>query len=359
MNFFDKYFVFSSSEKRGIYLFLLIIFLLCLIYWLMPKILRPDPTDFTKIKAQLQQNSTNNKIKENENVLFNFNPNTITVDSLQLLGFTSKQAWNTINFRKKVKEFETKEELKKLYAMTDSLYLTIEPYILLAENKYPPKTKEEKGVDVEQSLFVFNPNTVSKDSLLLLGFKEKTAETFIKFRKATEGFKTKEELKKVFGISEEFYSEIETYIQIPIQKSEKISQEKATRININTSSKEELMKARGIGPAFSNRIVEYREKLGGFLNINQLEEVYGIDKEWINKYGYQFFYNPNHINKIKINSIEFKALLKHPYFSYSEVKRIISYRDMHGKFSTLEQIRDNNLINPEQYRKIVPYLSLE
>jgi competence protein ComEA len=122
MKIFDEYFVFSSSEKRGIYLFMLIIFVLCLVYWSMPYLLKPSPTDFSEIIAKLEATENKQNTEETINTLFYFNPNTISKDSLELLGFTSKQAWNTVNFRKKVKPFSIKKDLQKLYAMTDSLY---------------------------------------------------------------------------------------------------------------------------------------------------------------------------------------------------------------------------------------------
>lgn len=357
MKLFDDFFVFSSSEKRGIYLFLILIFLLCLIYWLMPYFLKPSKTDFSDIRAKLEEGSKKAIKQEANPELFYFNPNQISKDSLELLGFSSKQAWNTINYRKKVKNFDSKDELKKLYAMTDSLYSTIEPYILLEDKKSDSKPIAKKKFDIQENeLFDFNPNTINKDSLIMLGFNAKTANIFIGYRNSRGGFSSKEDLKKVYGVSDSLFNKIVPFIKIP---KEKPPIEEVKIISLNSSSKEELMKAKGIGPVFSERIIEYRTKLGGFVSINQLEEVYGIDKEWIDKYGKQFVINKSELSKININTIEFKKLLKHPYFSYSEVKRIITYRDMHGKFSSLKQIQENNLINPEQYRKIVSYLSLD
>ena len=360
MKFLDKYFVFSSSEKRGVYLFLIIIFVMCVVYWLMPKLLKPSPTDFSELKAQLQSSSKSGDVEINETTLFYFNPNKISKDSLELLGFSNKQAWNMVNFRSKVKEFDTKQELLKLYSMTDSLYKVIEPFILLEkEISQRDSLLKNKDEDLKPRLFIFNPNDITKDSLVLLGFTSKSAQTLINFRESINGFKSKEELKKVFGVTPDLYQKIEPFISIPSKKSNPEEEPESDLIELNTSTKEDLMSAKGIGAAFSKRIIEHRKNLGGFLSINQLEEVFGIDKDWIVKYGKQFTIDKGKIKKININTIEFKKLLRHPYIEFSEVKRIINYRDMHVKFSSLEQIRDNNLINPEQYRKIVPYLSLE
>ena len=152
MKFFDEYFVFSSSEKRGIYLFLLLIFLLCLVYLAIPHFMKPDKTDFSELINTLEKNKAQEKTQISKIILFNFNPNTISKDSLELLGFTSKQAWNTINFREKVKPFETKKDLRKLYAMTDSLYQSIERYILL-KNEQTDKQWTEKQNLSEKKFF--------------------------------------------------------------------------------------------------------------------------------------------------------------------------------------------------------------
>ena len=82
--------------------------------------------------------------------------------------------------------------MKKLYTMTDSLFSKIEPYIVLEEKR---KLLENKKEAIELVLFKFNPNTISKDSLILLGFESKAAETMIKFRTMNSGFNNKEELK--------------------------------------------------------------------------------------------------------------------------------------------------------------------
>ena len=68
--------------------------------------------------------------------------------------------------------------------------------------------------------------------------------------------------------------------------------------------------------------------------------------------------NPQSISLININTATFKELVAHPYLSFSDVKKIVNYRDMHGDFVDLEQIHQNNLINLKQYRKIAEYLTL-
>ncbi|MGB1041425.1 MAG: ComEA family DNA-binding protein, partial [Flavobacteriales bacterium] len=65
------------------------------------------------------------------------------------------------------------------------------------------------------------------------------------------------------------------------------------------------------------------------------------------------------IKKININRVTFKELMAHPYFSYSTTKKIINFRDQHGDFRSVEEILENNLIKPQHYRKIAPYISID
>jgi len=357
MNFFDKYFVFSHSEKKGILLFLIIIFILSFIYWLIPRYFVPEPTDYSEavLKLTTQEKSEEQPI----NQLFRFNPNTISKDSLMLLGFSSKQAWNLVNFRKKVKPFESKSELKKLYAMTDSLYRVIQHYVAI------PRNKNEVGAIQSQKRpnlpepFSFNPNTISEDSLRLLGLSEKLVKTWINYREKVGDFTTKYEVKKVYGLSDQEFQRLSNFIELELKIESTQKEEIISTIDLNTASKEELMTAKGIGNVFSDRIIEHRERIGGFVSIDQLNEVYLIDEEWLVQYRHQFKANSSKIVKLNLNTIGFKELLKHPYFSYSQTRLIINFREQHGKFTSIEQIKEFNLIKPKHYRKIAPYLTIE
>ncbi len=357
MNFFDKYFVFSHSEKKGILLFLLIIFILCVVYWVIPRYFIPEPQDYSEVISKMK--AGDQKSEEEERRLFPFNPNVISKDSLLLLGFSPKQAWNLINFRNKVKLYESKSELKKLYAMNDSLYNLVAPYVEIPEkNEIKPKSKNLKISEPRKS-FLFDPNTISKDSLKLLGLSDKLAQTVINYRTNVGDFKTKEDFKKVYGLSSQEYNRLTDYIELAPKITENTKEKPPQLVNLNRANKEELMLAKGIGNVFSDRIIEHRERTGGFVSVSQLTEIYGIDHEWLENYEDQFVAEPSSINQININTIRFKELLKHPYFSYSQTQLIINYREQHGKFSSIEQIREFNLIKPKHYRKIAPYLTLE
>ena len=357
MNFFDDYFVFSNSEKKGIFIFVIILFSMILFYMVMPSIFTQEKFDFTEIKNELEaKNKSNNTIKV-ELSLFRFNPNTISKDSLLLLGLSSKQSYNLINYRNKVGNFKTEKDFRKIYSISDSLANVLSPYLIF--NKQNSIHKESSFVTKKNdSLFIFDPNTVSNSQLQTLGFSDKQAGTFMNFKNKGGKFYKKEDLKKIYSVSEDLYKNLEPYIEIR-KEEDKANQIVLERISLNTASKEKLVSIRGIGIKTAERIINFRNKLGGYSTLNQLDEVYGLDtliKAEKQKY---FYIETNDIVKLNLNVISFKELLSHPYCDYNTTKKIINYREMHGDFERVEQILENNLIKAKQYRKIVSYLTLK
>ena len=362
MNFFDDYFVFSNSEKKGIIWFAILLLLLCGFYWVMPYVFNPEPYDFSQKELQfiseVKQESDVKSIPE----LFAFNPNTISKDSLLLLGLSTKQAYNIINYRKKVSKFNTKSDFSKIYSIPDSTYNQLKSYLVLPNSqKVTPiniKVDDKVKPEIKKELFYFDPNYINKKDLAKLGFSDKEANTFMNFRNKGGKFFKKEDVKKVYSVTNKLYTEIEPFIKFKEEEKNNSSGESIV-VKLNSDKAYQLEKGLDVSKKISYRILNYRTKLGGFHSISQLYEVYGLDSLQIIKMKDKIVLDKIDLIKVKINSATFKELVNHPYLSFSDVKKIVNYRQMHGKFSTLEQILENNLINPKQYRKIVPYLTLE
>ena len=361
MKFFNEYFVFSSSEKRGIFVFLLIIGALSVFYWMMPYLFVSEPTDFSKWEEKFAENSKlSNEIIQPQQ--FYFNPNTISVDSLIRIGFSKRQANNIVNYRNKVGKFKNSKDFKKLYSINDSTFNKISPFLIFKATSV--KAIEIKKVIKSDSLFVFNPNTIERAELIQLGFSQKQANTLLNFRNKGGKFFKPEDLKKVYSVSDKLYQKLEPYIKIEKQEKPDLTprrqfDQKKMTIPVNQCDAKEFEIISGIGPKLSVRIIKYRDKLGGFHSVHQLKEVYGLDSTIVNQNFQSFFIFPNEIKKININRVTFKELMAHPYFSYSTTKKIINFRDQHGDFRSVEEILENNLIKLEQYRKIAPYISIE
>lgn len=213
--------------------------------------------------------------------------------------------------------------------------------------------------------FAFDPNTASEEDLVKLGFKPRTAQTLIKFRSKGFTFRNKEDLKKIYGMSERLYQKLEPYIVIRNSTNNKVSDSKTSdKKNINASKKLELNSAdslslielKGIGPGYAKRILKYRALLGGFVSIDQIKEIYGMNDELFELIKQQCSIDPKLITKININSVEFKALNKHPYINYELTKHIFNFkkntRITNANFEDL--IQDQDLI-----QKLLPYMNFE
>ncbi|MCK4288174.1 MAG: helix-hairpin-helix domain-containing protein, partial [Bacteroidales bacterium] len=110
---------------------------------------------------------------------------------------------------------------------------------------------------------------------------------------------------------------------------------------------------------FSQRIIKYRDLLGGFFSSKQLMEVYGIDSSKFNKISSFIRIDTSIIKKININEASFKKILKHPYINFEMTKQIVNSRKL-KKYDTFQEFREKNmLINDSIFKKIFPYLQLK
>ena len=260
-------------------------------------------------------------------------------------------------------------------------FITINPIIRNDElqNKKQTKSfskKSETSGDHFIEKFIFNPNTISHEEALKLGFSKKLSATLINYRNKGGHFYKTDDLKKLYGLSPELYNELEAYIVISNTKKEfenhinkdtlyqksytKINDEKKTYpkeiIEINTADSLAIVHLKGIGPSYTKRIIKHRNLLGGFHSLNQLKEIYGMTDSLFILLSSQIKLDKNNITKIAINKIDITVLRKHPYFTYTSAQAIINYRTKHGKL-TEQDVRTLGVFNEEKLTLILPYIS--
>ncbi len=125
--------------------------------------------------------------------------------------------------------------------------------------------------------------------------------------------------------------------------------------DLNTADADELQKVKGIGPAFSERIIKFRSRLGGFASIDQLNEVYGLKPETIEETKKHFTVKspPKRIN---INNDSAKVLARHPYISYDLAWVILNYRKQNGNIESLDDLKEIKAIDSITLLKLRPYM---
>lgn len=236
---------------------------------------------------------------ENTITYFKFNPNTATDEDFQKLGFTKRQIAAIRKYLNKAGSYKTKQDFFKMYFMDDERISTLHSY-----------------VDLPETLYEHNTRSNDQFASSTLPPTEQTLE------------------KKKFD-----YSNIV--------------------VEINSADTTELKKIRGIGSFTAKNIIRFRENLGGFTSVDQLEEVYPFTKEKLDSLRHHFIVDTGLMKKININEAGVEQLARHPYLTSAQAKSLIAYRNMHGAFSKVEDIRKSALIDENTFEKVKHYLRVE
>ncbi len=104
--------------------------------------------------------------------------------------------------------------------------------------------------------------------------------------------------------------------------------------------------------------VNFRDKLGGFVSIDQVAQAYGLPDSTFQSIK-PFLVITQTVKKINLNTVSAKELAAHPYLNWNQANAIVKYRDQHGNFTSLDQLENIRILNQEIIKKIKPYLSIE
>lgn len=127
--------------------------------------------------------------------------------------------------------------------------------------------------------------------------------------------------------------------------------------DINTACEDDLKRLYGIGPVRAKRIIAYRNRLGGFVNTKQYNEVYNLPADVIDRLQHHTFVKPGFVpQKIAINRASLQVLAHHPYLTYSQAKAIIAYKNQHGAFDEVKDLEKVKCIDASVITKVLPYL---
>jgi len=222
-------------------------------------------------------------------------------------------------------------------------------------------------------LFYFDPNSLPPEGWARLGLREKTIRAIQNYLSKGGRFRKAEDVKKIYGLFPNEYERIAPYIRIaaadkPVAETIYQKEEKKpvktytsgiTVIDINTADTTAFISLPGIGSKLSARIVNFRNKLGGFYSISQVAETYGLPDSTFQKIKPYLKLDNSSVRKININTATLDELKAHPYIRYNLANPIIAYRKEHGSFTKVEDLKKVMVVTEEIYQKISPYLSLQ
>lgn len=210
--------------------------------------------------------------------------------------------------------------------------------------------------------FAFDPNTLDEDGFRRLGLREKLIRTLLNYRSKGGRFYNKQSLQRIYGLRDDEYRQLEPYIAIPDGSGQGFASGKkeVLFIELNSADTASLNRLRGIGHKLSMNIVQYRERLGGFVRVDQLKEVYGISEETFAIIRPSCHVNKSLVQKINLQTATFNEINAHPYLRGELARAIVDLRKAKNyHIENLGELREIELINEEIFRKIAPYLSLQ
>ncbi|MDA3906177.1 MAG: helix-hairpin-helix domain-containing protein [Bacteroidales bacterium] len=305
-NQIKTFFNFNKRQERGAFVLIVLIILAFGIDLLLPKIIKEEPFDFSSTIAEIE-------------------------------------AWEAS---------AVKETSQKTFK---------------SKTKISNKTENEVII---LTPFEFNPNKFPKDRWLEMGMPESVVNTILKYESAGGSFKKVDDLQKIYGLTDEIFAQLKDFIQIPPKETLKetihtlavsLTEESETIIllDINRADSVDLLQVRGIGPFYAGQIVKYRQRLGGYNSLEQIKELYKMDSSRFFTLLPYLTFKDTILNRIDINTADFKTVLKHPYIDYETTKKILNHRNRLGRYAGLYQLKKDSILSDSLFTKLKPYLKVD
>ncbi len=270
----------------------------------------------------------------------------------------------TENQLAQLKIIPERNEYRKNEEQNDQLY----------EPKYTPANRYTKDEPAGE-LFYFNPNTASAEEWQRLGLREKTIKTILNYRSKGGKFYKPEDIKRIYGLREAEVERLLPFVQIEkatVNKNEGtgfseavtekkfgVTESKNFVIDINTADTTEWKKLYGIGSKLSQRIINFRTRLGGFATVEQVAETFGLPDSTFQAIKSKLMVKSSSIKQINLNSATLDELKSHPYIKNAIANAIVQYRTEHGQFKSVTDLQKLGAIDDLLLRKIAPYLTVE
>ena len=195
--------------------------------------------------------------------------------------------------------------------------------------------------------FAFDPNTVSVADLQRLGLSERQAESIENYRSKGGRFRSKEDFRKMYVVSDTLFARLEAYIDIP-------------KLELNRADSAALVALRGIGPYYARKILDYRERLGGFVDAAQLLEIDGLDADRLAGFSEDVTVDAKKIRKIDLWHASDTVLARHPYIGAKGARSVLRYRQLYDSARwTLPDLAKERALLPENIEKLKKYIEIQ
>jgi competence ComEA-like helix-hairpin-helix protein len=274
-----SHFLFTKNQRNGIFLLVTLIIIVQCVYFFIDfstEVVQVNPDELKAFQKEVDSLKTV-QIEKNKPKIYPFNPNYITDYKGYSLGMSNDEIDRLLNFRKQEKWINSAQQFQEVTKVSDSLLGVISPFF-----KFPD--------------WVTNPK--SKSNTNWVDYSKSNTNRSV----ATKSF--------------------------------------AQKLDLNKATAEELQKVNGIGVALSDRIIKYRSKFsGGFISDIQLQDIYGISPEVIERITNDFTVKtPRLFEKINLNIATRDQLVTIQYLDYEIAHYIIEYRTLHEGYKSLDEL---------------------
>lgn len=217
----------------------------------------------------------------------------------------------------------------------------------------------------EKEYFYFDPNTLSLEDGLKLDLSEKQIKVIQSYIAKGGKFRNASDLQKIYSLSKKDQERLIPWVAIPEdtispvypdQKNYVAATDSVVRISLNSCNAAELLSIRCLSMSLAERIIKFRDKLGGFYSVDQLSEVYGLQGSCLSRLKENVFFDPLQVKKISINFATRNELGAHPYIGQIDAAKIDEFRIKSGFISNADILSQNQLIDHSRLEKVLPYL---
>jgi competence protein ComEA len=270
---------------------------------------------------------------------------------------TGKQKWDYQSFDASIRTYYAELRVRdSLEALQKREFDFMQPDKAAVEQKFNP--------------FPFNPNMLPEADWKKMGMADHQIRMIKNYEQKGGKFYRKEDLKKIYSISDAEYQILEPYIVIPavekplstpVVKTEEVAfveeeYELDITVELNTADVETLVQLPQIGQWFAERIIRYRDNLGGYRNIIQLLEVQRMDSARLAIIKPYIELDTTQTLTKSVNNDDFRALLSHPYISFDLTKLIVNHRERRGKINSWDELLGLPGADTLVQQKLQPYL---
>lgn len=238
-----------------------------------------------------------------------------------------------------------------------------------------PSRKEraaDEGNRTTTRLFLFDPNTLSEEGWQQLGLRDRTALTILRFRNKGGRFRRPEDLRKIWGLTAADADRLIPYVRIPAgeypgkltAKTDRSSRDRPApvQLSINAATVEDWQALPGIGEVLANRIVRYRDKLGGFRSVEQVRKTYGISDSVFSRIQPLLYLDTvlsAATGPLDLNTVSAQQLAGQTGIPEAIARSIVLYRKQYGPFRAVADLKRIVVLSDSLFRLIGPHVQVK